>query len=145
MENLAKLTNELLAAGLPVEGVNSDGVVFWAGTPTAQQETDAAAIIAAFDDTDYPEIQRQAAQLAATVAMEPLRPLPPADAAYVYLARQIASAYGDNPATITDESSAVAYVTGLDDWNALTPEARRFLGRFMRAVAEAFQIAIARF
>lgn len=145
MENLAKLTQELLDAGLPVLGINADGIVFWDGDPTAQQETDAAAIIAAFDPIDYPELQRQAAQSAAQSGLSDLRTLDPGDAVYVFLARNIATAYGDNPETIIDETSAVNYITGLSDWGTMTIEQRRFLGRFMRAVADGFTIALANF
>ena len=51
--NLSKLTAELIAAGLPIEGMASTGRIDWRGTPTAQQLAQAAAIVAAHDPRDY--------------------------------------------------------------------------------------------
>lgn len=46
-----KLTVELLAAGLPISGVDSNGVISWSTPPTPSQETEAATIVAAHDDS----------------------------------------------------------------------------------------------
>lgn len=45
--NTSKLMLELLDAALPIDSVNSDGDITWTTTPTSQQETDAANILAA--------------------------------------------------------------------------------------------------
>ena len=49
--NVEKLDVELRAAGLPIDGCDSDGGIQWDGEPTAEQLTSAAAVQAAHDPT----------------------------------------------------------------------------------------------
>lgn len=60
MINLVKLAGELRAASLLVDGCSSDGSVQFTGTPTTEQRTLAAQIVAAHDPTPpYDELRRK--------------------------------------------------------------------------------------
>lgn len=61
---LSKLAKELTAAGVPVSGglyITSEGVLGHHDAWTPEQESTAAAIIAAHDPTDYAQLRREAA------------------------------------------------------------------------------------
>ena len=72
MANAEKLTDELKAAGLPVAGCASDGRVFWQGTPTAAQATQAASVVAAHVPALTREQNLRAAGLDASVLIAAL-------------------------------------------------------------------------
>lgn len=57
--NVTKLHAELEKAGIPIEGVSSDGRIDFLPTATDKQQAQAAAILAAHDPVDY-EAQRRA-------------------------------------------------------------------------------------
>lgn len=56
MINTAKLHRELVTAGIPINGVDSNGNIYFMATATAEQRTQAAAILAAHDPIDYDAI-----------------------------------------------------------------------------------------
>ena len=62
-DNLNKLTNELLGAGLLIDGIDCNGIISWHdGHPTGTDEADAQAIIDAHDPTDYVAIRKSDAE-----------------------------------------------------------------------------------
>ncbi len=66
MYNASKLDGELLLAGLPIVGCASTGRIDWEeGHPTPEEETAAAAILAAHDPTEpaVPSLEQQVADL----------------------------------------------------------------------------------
>ena len=54
--NVSKLHKELVAAGIPIDGVDSDGNISFQPTATDQQRIQAQAILAAHDPTDFDAI-----------------------------------------------------------------------------------------
>lgn len=58
-----RLVSELQAAGLPVTGANSDGVITWGTPPTPEQEATAQTVLAAHDPTPAPDHRSQAREV----------------------------------------------------------------------------------
>jgi hypothetical protein len=61
MINVARLDEELRAAGIPIDGCNSAGTIFFKVEATTQQKTQAAAIVAAHDGTKLSEADKRIA------------------------------------------------------------------------------------
>lgn len=133
--NPTKLDQELREAGLDVISVRSDGTIFLAD-PTPENEATAADVLAAHDPTDYAAQQADEAAALADQIFGSLRQLEPQTAAYVAFAQLMAVEAGDDPAAITDEASAVAYIAGRADWQALPAALRGFLADMLRARAK---------
>lgn len=66
MFNVSLLTDELIAVGLPVVGVSSDGRIDYSRDLTADEQTTAQAIIAAHDPTKRERDERTARETAKT-------------------------------------------------------------------------------
>lgn len=135
MREQAELTDQLVDAGLPVDGLRSDGSIVWQGAPTPAQESAAAAIVAAFvpADADVLSLRRlaRAALLAETgVLVQALRGVALAAMDEVNVLRQ----------RDRDRAADVAAATSLADlktrWAARAALADRTPAQVRAAVAD---------
>lgn len=161
----SKLLNELAEAGLPVrsvsrseDSVNVDaphvtvvagqGSIRWNSIPTAQQETNALAIVAAHDPTDYEKAQHDSAQASYNNYLAGLRQLSPFDAAFVVWARrrfvQEGGTVQDAVAAIGNADEAEAYWLSLPVVQAMSQAQKAHFGRDLKTTIELLAVVMLR-
>lgn len=166
---LVKLHEELIAAGIPVEGVSADGraladgvfervrVDLKAGATTAQR-AQAEAILAAHDpdapldpDAETFAMLRaglvEAAESRAVVAqlMAGLDSLSAEDQSYVLLARLMALKDGytlEQVQAATTRAEAMAYVAGKAEWKAVPAAVQPMLADMLETMAGLIHVLI---
>lgn len=161
--NTQVVQEALVSAGLPIKMVSvstrdddtdgdpvtvfpGQGRIVWSQEPTAQQVSDAQAIVAAHDPTDYATAQRDTTTAQAKELFGDLRALPPREASYVGLARLLAVRKGltiaQAKAVIFDEASATSAVIGATEWQNLPGTVKPFMGLLMGAVADSMAVML---
>lgn len=124
------------AAGVPVVSVRSTGEYVLDETATQTDYDEADALVATHDPTDEAGQQRDLAFEIVGNWVREFNHLPPREMFYVIWARRIAVHGGDDPSGIVDEASAIAYIAGRDDWQALPQAARSFQSNQMKGLVD---------
>lgn len=153
MIDVARLIVELQTAIPKINGVDSNGVYTFTAPLTAQETTDAAAIIAAHEanyDATAAVSQQEATQAASAKTvlqslMTGLHGLSAEDKSYAIACRIMAQKDGADNATImsiVDRPTAVAYITSKPEWTGATVATRALVGDVLEMVAGITQVLL---